>query len=525
MIRGVADEIRNLVEIGSPQSLTAALELIRSRNVGNSDFGRMMNAVTAVLFQKIYPDVSVRYAPPDPPQTHAYTRILREAERGKYTPPFSNSRDYLEYVLPFLAFLSESRDSRLLSALPDLERARALNPDSVLAPLFLGLVYEGSGRLDEADAAFAEAQALSGDCYPAELGRGRIMGERGQVREAIELLSDMVVRYPDNLGIKRQLALVYYNSGDLTRAAPLIAAILRRNTRDGELILLRARILIEQGQVLQAQTPLDTYASIDPHNRLYLFLRARVQAEGYRNWEAALNYLRSLLRAYPLDTEASLYAASLLLESPNAEEQIEGRALLTRLLNTDQPSLEAVSLAVQDAIRREAWREGRSWVERLLTERRSSQDLLNAYTIERGLGNNTAALSYIRERYDRDPSDEAGISAYISALLDTGRMDEARRLLESRLAAVPGGVQKSEYYFLRSRLGRNEEGVMTDLRSSLFENPRNLKALIAMFEIYHRRKDERRAVFYLKQALALAPTDPLLRRYEVEYSAALGSGY
>jgi Tfp pilus assembly protein PilF len=58
---------------------------------------------------------------------------------------------------------------------------------------------------------------------------------------------------------------------------------------------------------------------------------------------------------------------------------------------------------------------------------------------------------------------------------------------------------------------------MNDLRSSLFEDPRNLEALIAMFEIYHRRRDERRAAYYLRQALVIAPDNPQLKRYEEEY--------
>jgi hypothetical protein len=45
-----------------------------------------------------------------------------------------------------------------------------------------------------------------------------------------------------------------------------------------------------------------------------------------------------------------------------------------------------------------------------------------------------------------------------------------------------------------------------------------------MFEIYHRRREERRAVYYLKQALAIAPENPRLKRYEAEYSGLLG-GY
>jgi Tfp pilus assembly protein PilF len=63
---------------------------------------------------------------------------------------------------------------------------------------------------------------------------------------------------------------------------------------------------------------------------------------------------------------------------------------------------------------------------------------------------------------------------------------------------------------------------MGDLRSSLFEDPRNLDALVAMLEIYSSRKDERRAVYYLKQALAIAPENPVLQRYREEYAAAMG---
>jgi hypothetical protein len=66
---------------------------------------------------------------------------------------------------------------------------------------------------------------------------------------------------------------------------------------------------------------------------------------------------------------------------------------------------------------------------------------------------------------------------------------------------------------------------MNDLRSSLFEDPRNLNALLAIFEIYHRRRDERRAVYYLKQALAIAPDNPQLKRYERDYAGLLQNQY
>jgi uncharacterized protein HemY len=284
---------------------------------------------------------------------------------------------------------------------------------------------------------------------------------------------------------------------------------------------MRAHIFVEEGQFFQAQTPLDLYGNMDSDNRLYLYLRARVQAEGYHNRDAALNYLRSILRNHPGDDEVTVYAARLLMESNRAEDQREGRELLGRLLSMESPSLLVVTLALQEAVRREAWQEARPYLNRLLAERRSSQDLLLAYTLEKGLGNNAAALQAAREFYERDPSSEDGAGAYISALIDTGRQDEANRMIESRLANLPGGAVKSRYYYLRSRLRTNEDAVLNDLRSSLFEDPRNLNALIAMFEIYQRRRDERRAVYYLKQALALAPDNPLLKRYEAEYAHLL----
>ncbi|MDR1279170.1 MAG: hypothetical protein LBK02_10505 [Treponema sp.] len=521
---GIADEIRGLTESGVLSSLLRALDLIRGRDLGATEFGRVMNAVNVALIQTIYPDTAAPLPAPDLPQTHVYARILREAERGNYTPPSPGSTDYLEHILPFLAFFPDTGRSheRLQNALPDLQKAESLNRAPVLACYFLGLAYEKTGRLTDASTAYSRAYNISAECYPAALGLARVLNLSGQRQEAQQMLAGLVIRYPDNMAVKRQLAIAYYQNRDWSRAEPAIAEILQRNSRDGEFVLMRAHIMVEQGLFLQAQAPLDLYSSINANNPLYLFLRARVQAEGYRNRDAALNYLRSILRSFPSDEEVAIYAIRLLLESPRPEDHAEGRELLRRLLASAAPSLPVEALALQDAVRRENWREAQGYLTRLLEERRSSQDLMNAYTVERGLGNNARALSYARELYERDTSSDEGITAYISALIDTGRQDEAGRMIESRLAGLPGGTVKSRYYYLRSRIRSGEEPVMNDLRSSLFEDPRNLSALIAMFEIYHRRRDERRAVYYLKQALALAPNNPQLRRYETEYAGLLG---
>ena len=533
---GIVDEICSSVEIGTPPALFNTLDIIHREGLDLTEFGRAMANVCITLLKTLYPSVASGLPTTAPPLTHLYSRILREAEKGVYVPPRKNSPDFLEHILPFLSIypgVKTVSPNRYLSALPDLERAAELNSESVLAPYFMGVAFECLNQAEKAVKQYTEVWNAFPDCYPAALGLARAMEGEGKYPEAESFLSDLAGRFPDNTQIQRQLALSYYHSGRWARALAAVDDILQKNPRDGEFVLMKAHILVEQGQLLQAQAPLDLYAGINPNNRFALFLRARVQAEAYYNREGALNYLRSIIRSStPADdyyNEAAIYAARLLMESNRPQDQTEGRDLLAKLLAvpsglSPHPSLEALSLAMWDAIRRESYRDARLYLGLLLEERRSTQDLLAAYTVEKEQGNATAAFSYARELYQLDRSNDEGILAYISALIEIGRKDEAAGIIESRLAGTAGGALKSRYYYLRSLTMGNEESQMNDLRSSLFEDSRNINSLIALFEIYMRRNDERRALSYLRQALALAPDNPQLKRYEAEYSAALRGG-
>ncbi|MDR1073235.1 MAG: tetratricopeptide repeat protein [Treponema sp.] len=518
---GIAAEIRTLVYSGIPSSLLKALDLIRAQNISNGEFGRTMSVVIMYMFQRLYPGVQGQFPAANPSQNAVYTKILLGVDKGIYTTPPPNG-DYLECVLPFLALIkgaeSTNEDStRLLASLPDLERAVTLYPNGVAPRYFIGFAYEKNGRFTEAHAAYSEALALSKECYPAALGLARVMAIEGQYQEATQSLLDSLMVFPNNMDIKRQLAIMYYEMEDWSRADGAFAEIVQQNNKDGDFILMYARTLIERGQFPRAQSQLDAYALINANDPNYLFLRARIQAEGFHNKDVALNYLRALRNAPAIEDEALVYMAKLLLESDKKEERAEGKNILAGLLDKENPSLAVIELAAADAIRREIWEEARPYMRRLLDERRSSVDLMNAYTIEHGLNNNASALAYARELFQKEPSNTDAVLVYISALIDTGRTVEAASLIDARLSVAPAGSVKSSYYYLRSRTRSGDEARLNDLRSSLFEHPRNLQSLIAMFEYYHRQGD-RRALYYLKQALAIAPDNQQLKRYEKEYS-------
>jgi tetratricopeptide (TPR) repeat protein len=518
---GLVEEIRNLTETGKLSSMLQALELIRQRDLESSEFGRIMSGINTILIKFVYPDTPARLPVIDLPQTNSYTRIIREAERGNYSRPSASSSDFFEYILPFLAINSQTRTEILTDVIGDLIKAGELQPGSVFPPYFQGIAHELAGRISQAEAAYRRAYGISDECYPALAGVARMRRLSGNTAEAAAILSELIIRYPDSTTLKRQLALTYYQGQDWSRALSVVDEVLLSEPRDGELLLMKAHILIEQGQFLQANMPLDTYASINSNNRDYLFYRARIQAEGLRNRDSALNFLRSILRSNENDTEVMVYAVKLLMESPRSVDQQEGRDLLARLRRISGSSIDVLSLSLLDAIQRENWQEAQGYLSFILNNRRTPTDLINAYYVERGLGNSARALTYARELYNLNTSNYEYSTIYISALIDNGRRDEASRLLESVINSSGSGNVKSQYYYLRSLIQSDQEEALNDLRSSIFEDPRNLDAIIAMFEIYHRRREERRAVYYLRQALAISPDNPLLKRYEEEYAALL----
>ena len=520
------DEFRYLIELGSPASLGKAAEMIRNQELRSSEQGRVFGFAGTAISKSVYPDLAFPLI--ETPAGSSYGRIIREAERGVYLAPPANSRDFLECILPFLAYYTEDSSvtislNSLRDALPHLERSARLNDSSVLPPLFRGFVLEKTGDLVQATAAYRRVLELDAGCYPAELGIARILQLQGSFDNALLLLNNLAAQYPENQSIRKQQARLYVEQRNWQRADTLITSVLGKNNRDGEFLLLRARILLEQGFFQQAQQPLDSYANINSTNRQYIFLRARLLAEGLRNRDGAVNLLRPLVRSDPNDPVIAIYLASLLMESSRRNDADEGREILNRFLGAGNAAPEALSLAAADCVNREAWREAKVYLDRLLERRRNNDDLLNAWKTERALGNNAAALAYARELYNRDnPSDET-VSAYVISLIDTGRQAEAAQIIDQRLTGAPGGARKSRYYYLRSRVRSDEDAILNDLRSALFEDPKNLEALIAMFEMYHRKKDQRRAVYYLKQALAIAPDNPQLKRYETEYRALLGN--
>ena len=123
--------------------------------------------------------------------------------------------------------------------------------------------------------------------------------------------------------------------------------------------------------------------------------------------------------------------------------------------------------------------------------------------------------------YTSFPDDENAQSSYIKVLVSTNQKNSALQLI-TKLLSSASQKMKSFLYYERSFLSGTEDAVLSDLRSSLTANPRNKDALYRLYEIYYQKKDWRRAQYYLKQVVALDPSNSVLLKKNSALDSLLG---
>lgn len=499
--------IEREVAFASPSSLSAAEELIRANKAQDSEFGRAVLYAIHQLRRRLYPESLDQDAKLDPPALNALVKVVQETEKGRYPDSALRSSS------PFAAFLSTTvlfapQDAQIArSAMADLERLVSEGLSTLLLPYFAGLQAERAKDWPRALAEFAKAEALSAECYPASLGRARALFGLGRKDEAVALLEALAAVRPESLAVSRLLAQAYYESGRHGEASPLIQAVLRAEPTNEAFIAMRAHILILAGNYLQAGPLLDAYATRNPRDPLYLYLRGLYTWKEEKQRAKAIRFLEGAAALYPRDARLSLLLAEILLEGgePSSEERQTARGLLESLLAVEPGRSEAIILLARDALAVGDSARALACLDALLAADPSFRDYALMTEIAFAAKQAKRASAWAEAWFAAAPADEAAALAKARALLESGQSAQALALIDERLSKRPAAKYSSDLYYLRSRLQKDREAAMGDLRSSLMDDPRNLDAILAMFDAYFSQKDYKKAQYYLRQAQAAAP--------------------
>jgi predicted Zn-dependent protease len=501
--------IEKELAFASPSSLSTAEDLIRANKAQDSEFGRAVLYVSYQLRKRLYPETLDPAASLDPPPLNLLVRTMQETEKGRYPDPALRSASRLTGLLSTTVLFAPQDAETSRSALADLAKIGQDPGYSILIPFFTALDAERAQDWNRALAQYQRAEALAADCYPASLGRVRVLFGLKRRAEAVSLLESLAAAHPNSVDASRLLAQAYYDSGRYDAAAPIIQNVLRAEPTNDAFIAMRAHILILSGNYLQAGPLLDAYATRNPHDPLYLYLRGLFLWKEDKQRARAVDFLKGAAVLYPRDQRLSLLLAEVLLDGddPSSQDRQTARGLLESILALDADNQEAMIFLARDALAVGNSQRAQAFLDGLLA--------VNADFKEYGL---MTEIAFAAKQYKRasawadawfaaSPSDEDAALAKARSLIETGRGPQALALVTERLAKHPAAKFSAALFFLRSRLQKDPDDAMSDLRSSLMDDPRNLDSILAMFDAYYGQKDYKKAQFYLRQAQAASPSN------------------
>lgn len=182
-----------------------------------------------------------------PATAAAVTTAIAEARAGRFerVEPALGVGDAGDARVPFLRGLSLLAAGDLEVAAREFRTAIRLAPDFFPAAFYLGACYAAGGR--DREAAGAWQTALVGDrdaTFVYEL-LGDALLRLGDRQQAVDILEEAIVEWPDAPGLHRRLAVVHGLLGDRGRAFALVERYLEHTPADEGALLLALWLLHE----------------------------------------------------------------------------------------------------------------------------------------------------------------------------------------------------------------------------------------------------------------------------------------
>ncbi len=505
------------IQTGSPTSIQRAIASLRSEYNNASEQALVLLAICATIMDYAWPSRSHVAIINDSLPTNVYTSTVESIRRGIYEGSFDDS-DFFILTLPSLVLFSSNDDYYFSEAKLALERALRLDSNSVFALYLIGVLEMRMGNYEAAKNYLEKAIVLDRENMDLIYAYFNVLIEAGLLQDAYTFGQDLMQRYPSDVRVFELAATVAYERNDFTEAESLIAQSIRLAPENISLLLFRAKVLFELGDYLDVSSLLDVYSRTNPQNKDYLILRAKLQSTWNKNITSAIRTVQDAITLYPNDSEVLLLAAS--LASTNAQRILGQSALelLTGVLETEPENIQAYQILVTESIAQQNWQEAYEASTFVLSkEAPSINAVLQHVEICLALNLLDEARSTIDEYYSPETDNENLQQWYIRLLIAEGRYTDASNLIE-RFLQSSSGRMKSVLYFERSRLQNNDTRILSDLRSSLTSNPRNEYALFGLYTYYYERQDYSKAQYYLKQVIALNPsnTDAIEKNAELD---------
>lgn len=507
----ISSKTMDLVCNGTYQNLRQAVTAIHKSDVSSySESEKTVLYVSSVISSLVWPSERVNWYVPDMKNENQYVGAAGNSLRGIYDLSTSNS-DFLSAILPVLSMIriSDREFSEYAQhAHMQIDAALKFRGDSVLANYLKGCLLDREGKFLEASKYFKSCSKAASGSIEIAVAIARNDFKIGKPEDSLEKAEKYLSDFTNNVSLLKVCADASYAMGDYSKAESYVARVLLSEPDSVDYILLRARILMGRQDYIRTSSLLDVCSRIAPENKNYLMLRSELQREWNKNSSAAIETCAKALSLYPDDIDVMVFAARTASAVSSKVNGMTAAELCEKVLGADKENIPAMEIYVVELSRTGEWKKAYD-LSRVIISRPKVDDRSwrNHVDVCIGLKLFPEALNVAQKLYSDDSSSEENQQCYLKALVAASHRQQSLDMI-SRLLPKSNQKMKSFLYYQRSYFGATEENVLSDLRSSLTANPRNKDALFRLYEIYYRKRDWRRAQYYLKQVVAIDPANP-----------------
>ena len=415
-------------------------------------------------------------------------------------------------------FLAQS--NRQAEAEAELRKAVEVGPNDKNSRFVLASYYLVNRQFDKAEEQYKAMVALEPDKPESQVVLADFYAATNRVDDSIRVYQEILSKSPDFVQGRYRLGEILLAKGDTQGASQQVEEVLKKDKRDRQALLLRARLRAQSNQAEGLKTAiadLNDVLTQDPNNRTALYYLAQYNfslglMDQARTFAAELeknypDYLPAKLMQIQLglasgDHKAtSLQATELLARVDKASPDRDNTAQLIREIR--EKTLLARGTA-QLQLRNNA--EARKDYEAARDTNPNDPVVYNSLALVSLAENKPAdAVNFFETALKVDGTNFDALNGLLTLYSRTKELDKAHARIDQALASYPNNA--SLHYLKAQAYGfqQNGQSAEVELKKALELDSNYLPAYSALGALYINTKQEDRAITEYQKIIALRP--------------------
>ncbi len=413
--------------------------------------------------------------------------------------------------------------NRLPEAEAELRKAVELGPTDRNARFVLASFYLVNKQLDKAEEQYKAMADLEKDKPESQAVLADFYSSINRLDEAIKIYQAVLAKSPDYMQGRYRLAEIMLMRGDTQGASAQVDEALKKEQKDRQALLLRARIRAHGGQTDGLKAAVEDLKEVlkqDPNSRPGLYFMAQANFS-LGLMDQARSFAGELDKNYPDYLAGKLMKMQITLGSGDAKSAVAlGNDLLDRLSKTAPDRDNSPQLLSELAFRTYLTRgTAQMQLGNMAAARKDFETARGAAPSDPNAYNNLAYVALGENKPDEaianwenalkiDATNFTALNGLTNYYSRKEEFDKGHARIDQVLASHPNNAS---LHFIKANIygyQRNAQGAEAELRKALELDPNYLAAYSALGALYINSKQEDRAIAEYQKILAIRPDNP-----------------